>query len=388
MNHCGGRQWAMWVGGAAALLFQPYVSAQQQDNDITLGFDGLADLASNVDSFGVSFTGASVLQCGSSLNCGPYPPFSGKNVVYDTLGAGGVITARFESSATGNVRKVSARVTGSRSITMSAFDDGGALVGSVSTGGANFVGSNTGLPPNMLLALTAQTGGKPIRSVSFRDGGNTFTVDNFTYSKSKTIMLDPGHGQIKVGNVLKYQRPATDTYQLYEDVLSLEIATLARAQLEKNYAVTLTRSGATAPFAPADCGVPCNIDLEKRRELAEKYETDVFLSLHTNASSNKKVNGNEAFYKGSGNNSSDLASRVASAISGTGLTNRGSSAFSYRVLSPTMSNTLAEIAFHTNSELATGQAITDEFRLSDATHKASIANAMAKAIDDFIKAHP
>lgn len=389
MNYCAGRQWAVKMVAAAAMLLHPFVAtAQQQDNEITLGFDGLPDLANSVDSFGVSFTGASVLQCGGALNCGPFPPFSGKNVVYDTPGAGGVISARFDPSATGNVRKVSARVTGNRSVTMSAFDEGGVLIGGVSTGGANYVGAGTGLPANMLLTVTALTGGKPIRLVTFRDSGNTFTVDNFTYSKGKTIMLDPGHGQIKVGNVFKYQRPASATYQLYEDVLTLDMATLAQTQLSKDYAVSLSRSGASAPFAPADCGVPCNIDLEKRRALAEKYETDVFVSLHTNASTAKKANGSEAFYKDSANHSADLASRVVAAISGTGLVSRGSSAHSYRVLSPTMSNTLTEIAFHTNSELAAGQAITDEFRLSNATHKASIAAAIATAIDEFIKANP
>lgn len=389
MNHCAGRQWAIWLCIAAALSFEPSMAAaQQQGHEITLGFDGLPDLANHVDSFGVSFTGASVLQCGGALNCGPFPPFSGKNVVYDTPGAGGVITARFDPRATGNVRKVSARITGNRSVTMSAFDDGGALLDSVATGGPNYVGSSSGLPANMLLTVTARTGGKPIRSITFHDSGNTFTVDNFTYARSKTIMLDPGHGQIKVGNVFKYQRPASPTYQLYEDVLTLDMAKLALTPLQQNYAVSLTRTGAIAPFAPADCGVPCNIDLEKRRELAEKYETDVFVSLHTNASANKKVNGSEAFYKGSDHDSADLASRVVTALSGTGLSNRGSSAYSYRVLSPAMSNTLTEIAFHTNSELAAGQTITDEFRLSDATHKKAMADAIAKAIDEFIKAHP
>src|SRR4051794_26203795 len=51
--------------------------------ETTLGFDGLADLSLNVDDFGVHFTGAQVLACGGSLNCGPFPPFSGSNVIYD-----------------------------------------------------------------------------------------------------------------------------------------------------------------------------------------------------------------------------------------------------------------------------------------------------------------
>lgn len=381
---------AAFTLAAGALMIAPLTARAQQQGtgEVTLGFDGLPDLSANVGDFGVSFTGASVLQCGSSLNCSAYPPFSGRNIIYDTPGFGGVIAAVFDPAVAGNVRKVSARITGNRSITMTAFDVNKKMLGTISTGGSNYVGSGTGLPANMLLTITVPSGQLPVTSVTFHDSGNTFTIDDFTFTKGKTVMLDAGHGQIKVGNVFKYQRPATATYQLYEDNLTLDMAESAKTELDKNYGVILTRSGATAPFAPANCGVPCNIDLDKRKELAEKYEVDVFVSLHTNASADKKANGAEAFYRGAGNQSSDLASRLVAAVSGAGVANRGSKAFSYRVLSTTMSNSLVEIAFHTNSQLAAGQSVTDEFRLSTANFKGSVGSAIAKAVDEFIKANP
>jgi hypothetical protein len=129
----------------------PPCLGQNMPTKVTLGFDGLADLAANIDDFGAHFTGATVLACGGSLNCAQFPPFSGRNVIYDTIGLGGLITVTFDPSITGHVGDVSARVTGNRVITMTAYDRLGAMLGTTQTPGPNYVGS--GLPPNILLSL-------------------------------------------------------------------------------------------------------------------------------------------------------------------------------------------------------------------------------------------
>lgn len=116
------------------LLFRTIV-CNAAPQDIVLGFDGLADLSTNLNAFGVSFTGATVLACGGTLNCGQFPPLSGRNVIYDTQGGSGVITATFDSTITGPVQKVSARITGNRNITMTAFDKDNVVFGSSATGG-------------------------------------------------------------------------------------------------------------------------------------------------------------------------------------------------------------------------------------------------------------
>ena len=79
---------------------------------------------------------------------------------------------------------VGAFVTGNTSITESIFR-GATLLGSVSTGGANYVGAGTGLPPNIFLSISDFG----ITSAVFTNNlgrGNTFTLDNFTFNTSST----------------------------------------------------------------------------------------------------------------------------------------------------------------------------------------------------------
>jgi hypothetical protein len=144
-------------------------------------FDNLPDLTVVTNQFpGVSFTGAQVLTRGSSLNSQFFPPVSDPKVVYDFLN--GTITATFAPSPTGGVTSVGAFVTGNTSITESIFS-GSTLLGSVSTGGANFVGANTGVPTNIFLSIS----GIGITSAVFTNNlgrGNTFTLDNFTFAWS------------------------------------------------------------------------------------------------------------------------------------------------------------------------------------------------------------
>ena len=119
---------------------------------------------------GVSFTGAQVLTAGVNLNPA-FPPVSNPNVVFDFLN--GTITATFTTP----VSSVGAFVTGNTSITESIFR-GATMLGSVSTGGANFVDAGTGLPPNIFLSLS----NFDITRAVFTDTGNSFTLDNFTFT--------------------------------------------------------------------------------------------------------------------------------------------------------------------------------------------------------------
>ncbi len=233
-----------WLARAA--LFLPLAppllaascSATSQNTPITLGFDGLADLSTNLNAFGVSFTGATVLACGGSLNCVPFPPFSGRNVIYDS--GNGVITANFDPSVTGAVCMVSARITGNRNITMTAFDNNNNVIDTQQTGGANYVGS--GGTPNLLLSITAANA--PIASVTFHDDGNTYTIDDFTFlGDPHVVVIDPGHGLLRDLDhiTLHYQRPPSPTFSLHEDNLTLAISQAAGDQIDtEGYTVYLT----------------------------------------------------------------------------------------------------------------------------------------------------
>ena len=161
----------------AAILALPLIWTQAAGAQTVINFDNLSDLTTvttQYSSLGVTFSGAVILACGQSLNCGPFPPFSFPNVIFD--GTNGVITATFDTNITGNVTEVSAKITGNRNITMTAFDSTGNVLATTQTGGPNFVGAGT---PNLL--LTVNTPGPPIAFVTFHDSGDTYTVDDFTF---------------------------------------------------------------------------------------------------------------------------------------------------------------------------------------------------------------
>ncbi|MGO9113053.1 MAG: hypothetical protein ACLP9L_27795 [Thermoguttaceae bacterium] len=148
----------------------------------TIDFDDLASETIVTNQYsGVSFTGAEILTAGVSLNP-EFPPVSGSNVVYDY--SNGIITA---APTAGTWDFVGGYITGNTSITLFAYDASNDLLGEVSTGGANYVGSGTGLNPNIFLSLS-----KPdIAYVSFHDTGNTFTLDNFEYEASSSVVPEP-----------------------------------------------------------------------------------------------------------------------------------------------------------------------------------------------------
>jgi hypothetical protein len=170
---------------ATALALSLFASCDAYADVIT--FDNLPDLTVVTNQFpGVSFTGAQVLTSGSTLNSQFFPPVSDSKVVYDFQN--GTITATFTPTPTGGINSVGAFVTGNTSITESVFR-GSTLLGSVSTGAANFIGAGTGLPPNIFLSIS----NFGITSAVFTNNlgtGNTFTLDDFTFTRS-TIARDP-----------------------------------------------------------------------------------------------------------------------------------------------------------------------------------------------------
>lgn len=288
------RRFGMWRALLLAALMTTGAPARAAD-EVFIGFDLYNDLAKNITTQGVSFTGATVLACGASLNCVPFPPFSGRNVIYDSLN--GTITATFDKRVTGAVTSVSARITGNTGITMTAYDSSGQVIGSKNTGGANYVGSGSSIGPNRKLTLTT-TPDRAIAKVTFNDHGNTFTVDDFGYvGRPTAFLLDPGHGRLLGDDgQLHYQRPASATYALREDNLTLSMAQAAKTQLiSDGYSdVYLTRTTDRALYAKA-CGTPdsagnidyCNEDLKLRVAYASRLEIEdnkrtIVVSVHTN----------------------------------------------------------------------------------------------------------
>jgi hypothetical protein len=144
-----------------------------------IDFESLAEFEIVDDQFlseGADFNGnSSVLSLsGGSLN--PlFPPYSGDKVIYDDpyLGCGII-----RIDAVGPVwNMVGGYVTGNSNVTLTAYASDSSVLGTDSTGGANYTGAGTGLLPNIFLSVRAAN----IAYVEFSNSGNSFTVDNFTF---------------------------------------------------------------------------------------------------------------------------------------------------------------------------------------------------------------
>lgn len=157
-----------------------------------IDFESLADGEIVYDQFlglGVIFGGnVSVLQDGTSLNP-DFPPHSGINVIYDdpALGPGA-----FRMIAVGPLWAMAGGyVTGNTDVTLTAYALDHSVLGTTSTGGANYIGAGTGLLPNIFLSISAPD----IFYVVFSDSGNSFTVDDFTFQPI------PAPGAILLGSI-------------------------------------------------------------------------------------------------------------------------------------------------------------------------------------------
>jgi PEP-CTERM motif len=160
-------------------------------NDViaySINFEGLTDASSvgnNYSSLGVSFSNATVLTSGISLNEFQFPPHSGSNVVSDV---GGPITISFASS----ILSLSGYFTYNLPITITAFDT---LNNPISTITSSFT-SNTvwsgasGSSPNELLQLTSVTGFDKIEIAGDSSGGS-FTLDDLTVTPSPVPTPEP-----------------------------------------------------------------------------------------------------------------------------------------------------------------------------------------------------
>jgi len=185
---------------------------------------------------------------------------------------------------------------------------------------------------------------------------------------------------------LRYERPPSPTHGLIEDNLTLDMAGSARAELQgASITVLLTRETSRAPFAPPNCAVPCFADINKRARWAEKQEPDLMISIHTNGGP-PTANGSESFYStiAQAPDSESLAQFVLSRVVALGLRDRGVKQTNFNVINTSsIPSALIEVAFHSNSELASGQVITDEDRLNDPAFRLAAAKAMSDGIQDF-----
>ncbi|MDL2236860.1 N-acetylmuramoyl-L-alanine amidase [Christensenellaceae bacterium OttesenSCG-928-K19] len=106
------------------------------------------------------------------------------------------------------------------------------------------------------------------------------------------IIVDAGHGDTDVGTI----GPLTGRY---EKEVNLEIALKLKAALEqKGVDVVMTR-GDDSPLGPdeeQDVGVRKEADMQKREEIIENANADLFVSIHQNRFDDASVAGPQVLY--------------------------------------------------------------------------------------------
>ena len=185
-----------------------------------------------------------------------------------------------------------------------------------------FIGKRLAIPSKS--SSTARA--KKTSSVSLK----TATVSRASCSRSKTVVIDPGHGGRDSGAVWGGVR---------ECDLNLKTAFKLEYYLKRaGYKVVMTRRSDRS------------VSLGSRAAIANRYSNAVFVSIHYNASNVAYVNGGETFH-GGGRSSCYLSSSLQSnLVSRCKVKNRGSRYRRFSVLRNTKCPAaLIECGFISNS---------------------------------------
>lgn len=171
---------------AAAIVATP---AYALATSITIDFEGLNDgdaVTNQFSTLGATFSDATVLAAGVSLNEIDFPPHSGTHVVFDD---GGPIAISFSAP----VLSFGGFFTYGTRLTMTAFDAAAVALGSVQSAFDSNIASDPGSVPNEFLILTIPAG---ISSVTIAGdaAGGSFVLDDATITAfgSTTSVPEPG----------------------------------------------------------------------------------------------------------------------------------------------------------------------------------------------------
>ena len=183
--------------------------------------------------------------------------------------------------------------------------------------------NSTATKEELPLAIKAKT--------KFRTGGGI---------KGKIITLDPGHGGSDPG--------AIGASGLKEKQITLEISMRVKELLEKEGAkVYMTRTTDKDVYGP---NASDRAELQARVNVAEKYNSDLFISLHINSSVNKSVGGFSSYYYPKTDNDLKIAKAIQDKFAKNfGVDNLGvRQANFYVVKRCSMPATLLEMCFISN----------------------------------------
>ena len=187
--------------------------------------------------------------------------------------------------------------------------------------------------------------------------------------EGKVITIDPGHGGSDPG--------AIGQGGLKEKQVTLPIAEMLKEQLEKRGAkVYMTRTSDVDVFGPRASDKD---ELQARVNVAEKHNSDLFISLHINSSVNSKVGGISTYYYPKTTNDNRLATHVQKELSSNfGVDNLGiREANFYVVKRCTMPAVLIELCFISNPK--------EEKLLAGNWFRKKSARLIADGIEEYFK---
>jgi N-acetylmuramoyl-L-alanine amidase len=178
------------------------------------------------------------------------------------------------------------------------------------------------------------------------------------------IYLDPGHGGLDFGAVIK--KP-----HIEEKRLCLTTAHYTKKYLEQmGYRVSLTRS--------RDFFIP----LDKRVVLANKARAGIFVGIHFNSCPNQTANGIEVYYTDAKNKRSVMSKKLASSVLNksvisTKANSRGVKKANFYIIRQTnMPSILVESGFLTNPK--------EREKIRERGYLDKIAKGIAEGIDKFV----
>jgi len=176
---------------------------------------------------------------------------------------------------------------------------------------------------------------------------------------SGRVVIDAGHGGKDPG--------ATSCLGFYEKTVNLAVARKVTYLLQqKGFKAVMTRDGDTF------------IELEERAAVANRYDADLFVSIHADSSPSSSTRGFTIYVSRSASWSSrQAAGAIAKSLAKTGLDNRGTQNADYRVLVQTRGPAvLVELGYLSNQREAE--------LLRDSSFQSRLAQAIADGISDFL----
>lgn len=205
---------------------------------------------------------------------------------------------------------------------------------------------------------------RPAPQMSPRPGPPTPTIHTLSLA-GKTVVVDAGHGGADPG---AWDRSLSI---VPEKTINLDMANLVAGLLRQRGAfVIMTRTGDQ------------RVDLQGRADSADRYQADLFVSIHANAASSREPAGAEVYVcRAATSQSVQAAARIEAALQRAGIACRGLHRGNFVVLvGHRRPAVLIECGFLTNPD--------DARRLNDPAYRRRLAAAIADGIAPYLLQEP